>query len=568
LLQQPGGFHAVNMKVFDLLRSWITKSAKFLVSDTLEPEVDSDATVSLEKLDDMVKTANVLFFQCKFAEAKVLNERAMRGYIKLNNIDVFTCALNLAEAERVLRNFKKAHDMIVVNIENLQLNLARFERAAEEATLEEKKRFRERIWKDKKERRSFDMIFKSKMLLLEFKESLSHCLQGLEKPFEAISLAEKTLTEAISLLGPDDETVGNIQHSIGSMYFNIGNYDKAKTCIERSLEISNNLFGHEHSKSIQNIHVLGRILFEGGNKDDRQIAMKLLDSSVKSAEKLYGSGHTMIVSYRRYLASCSHKLQKQEGADETTEISILNAKKDQTVLLIREGEKNEAELSQREDLRLAEMKFGLLSPSTLTAMHNLAYLLYKDGDVTFETTTTFGIVRDKKLNEEARTLFQRCLDGQIKILGWSNDDTLRTAANFALMFMKNDLYSEARSIMEGARQGVCDLYGDGDGFSTEMFINILRNLASLYSMVKDFSKYEDVERQCLKCCHKHFGPTHIHTGRCQVGLAHYLASSGDRLEDAFKYAEEGSKVLESQLGSMHPETIQAVSILNFILERI
>jgi tetratricopeptide (TPR) repeat protein len=558
------------MKVLDLLRSWITKSAKFLVSDMLGLELDSDASVPLEKLDDMVKTANILFFQCKFAEAKVLNERAMRGYMKLNNIDVFTCALNLVETERVLGNFKKAHDMILINIENVQLHLTRIERVAEEATLEEKKRFRERIWKDKKERRSFDMIFKSKMLLLEFKESLSHCLQGLEKPLEAISLAEKTLAEAVSLLGPEDETVCNIQHSIGSIYFNISNYDRAKTYIERSLEISNKLFGHEHSKSIQNIHVLGRILFEGGNKDDRQVAMKLLDTSVKSAEKLYGSGHTMIVSYRRYLASCTHKLQKQEDADETadTEISILNAKKDQTMLLIREGKKKEAEFSQREILRLAEIEFGSLSHITLTEMHNLAYLLYKDGDVAFETTTTFGIVKNTKLNEEARTLFQRCLDGQIKILGWSNDDTLRTAANFALMYMKNDLYLEARSIMEQARQSICDLYGDGDGFNSEFFINILDNLTILYRMMEDFSKFEDVERQCIKCCHKKFGPTHIRTGRNQVSLAHYLASSGNRLEDALKYVEEGSKVLESHLGSMHPETIHAVSILNFILERI
>jgi len=135
------------------------------------------------------------------------------------------------------------------------------------------------------------------------------------------------------------------------------------------------------------------------------------------------------------------------------------------------------------------------------------------------------------------------------------------------MYSQHGLYSEAIDIMEQARQAIRDLYGNGDEFNNELYINILANLAGSYQMTNSYVNYVAVQQECLKCSQKYYGSTHVRTGRSQVYLARGLANLR-RYQEAFQDAEDGYKVMESRLGSAHEETIAARSILTFLLEEI
>jgi tetratricopeptide (TPR) repeat protein len=77
----PGGLDAFNNAVMKLIREWVNKAAKQMV---LHVSVGKETKT---ELDDLVSTALLLTEQGDYVSAKVLYERALRGYEKLFGLE-------------------------------------------------------------------------------------------------------------------------------------------------------------------------------------------------------------------------------------------------------------------------------------------------------------------------------------------------------------------------------------------------------------------------------------------------------------------------------------------------
>ncbi|GMH72204.1 hypothetical protein TL16_g05857 [Triparma laevis f. inornata] len=128
--------------------------------------------------------------------------------------------------------------------------------------------------------------------------------------------------------------------------------------------------------------------------------------------------------------------------------------------------------------------------------------------------------------EEAITVYERSLAGQMKVLGEDHKDTLGTLNNLGIVYDDLNNYEKALEYHERALEGKEKTLRKNhpDTFSTLMNIAIAYNEGLKY-----YGKAEELYQRALKGYEAQFGKDHPETKKCANNFSIYLKEKGNRL---------------------------------------
>jgi tetratricopeptide (TPR) repeat protein len=188
----------------------------------------------------------------------------------------------------------------------------------------------------------------------------------------------------------------------------------------------------------------------------------------------------------------------------------------------------------------------LLGPehlSTLTAMHNLAQTLYKQGNLV-----------------GARALEERVLEVEKRVLGEEHPDTLTTMNNLAVTL-------NAQGDLEGARalqERVVEVRRRVQGEEHPDTHNVMSNLAATLWAQGNLKGARALQERGLEMRRRVQGEEHPDTLTVMNNLAATLNAQGD-VERARALQERGLEVRRRVQGEEHPDTLKAINNLAAML---
>jgi tetratricopeptide (TPR) repeat protein len=207
------------------------------------------------------------------------------------------------------------------------------------------------------------------------------------------------------------------------------------------------------------------------------------------------------------------------------------------------GDYDAAEPLLRSALASCERVLGIEHPDTLGSVNNLAELLRTTGDYA-----------------AAEPLHRRALEAYERVLGPEHPDTLGSVNNLALLLHNKGDYAAAEPLFRRALEAQERLLGR-EHPATLQSVN---NLALLLYNKGDYAAAEPLYRRALEARERLLGRDHPDTLGSVNNLAALLYSKGDDAvaESLFRRALEAQ---ERVLGHEHPATLQSVNNLAGLL---
>ncbi|MCJ1465208.1 hypothetical protein MMC07_003824 [Pseudocyphellaria aurata] len=209
-----------------------------------------------------------------------------------------------------------------------------------------------------------------------------------------------------------------------------------------------------------------------------------------------------------------------------------------------EGRWEEAEILLVQVLRTRKKVLGQEHPDTLTSMAQLALTYYK-----------------REWWEEAEKLQVQVLETRKIVLGQEHRDTLTSMAELAMTYFYQGRQEEAEKLQMQALENKKTVLGQ-EHPST---LTSMAELALIYCHEEQWGKAEELQAQVLEFRKKVLGQEHPDTLTSMDELARTWARLGysDKAykDKAIGLMEECTELQEKVLGSMQPETIGPLLIL-------
>ena len=441
-----GGFAAVNMRICDRLREWLTQAARELLARQCEtPGEETSAATTMNNL------GMLLTDQGKLSEAEPLLQDALRQRRDmlgdahpdtLNSMSNLAMVLKdlgkLSEAELLFRDallrrretLGDAHPETRNAINSLAVMLADQGRLSEAEPL-----YREVL------RLRRELLGNTHRDTLTSVNNLAALLANQGKPSEAEPLYLDALRWRRETLGdrhPDTLTTVN---NLAVMLADQGRLSEAEPLYRDVLRLRRETLGDAHFSTLTSVSNLAVLLANRGKLSE---AEPLLRDALRHLRESLGEAHQ----------------------------STLTAMNNLAVLLVSKGELSEAEPLYRDVLRCRREMLGESHPSTLTSMNNLAMLLKDQGNLS-----------------EAEPLLRDALFGRCSALGDTHPSTITSMDNLAALLTAQGNLSEAeplyRNVLGWRRDTLGDTHPD-----TLMTIN---NLAVLLANQGKQSEVEAIE---------------------------------------------------------------------------
>jgi serine/threonine protein kinase/tetratricopeptide (TPR) repeat protein len=253
--------------------------------------------------------------------------------------------------------------------------------------------------------------------------------------------AEKVAQE----LKDQPETQATLMDTIGTVYFNIGLYDRAAPLLEEALKIRRQLFGNQHPDVARTMTNLVQVLGEMG---DLETAEALTREALAIRRQHYGAEHPEI-------------------ADSLNDLAYLSRAK---------GEVVTAEALYRESLAMRRKLLGNDDLYTASSLSNLAVLLAGKGDL-----------------EAAEALYHEALPALRKSYGDDHPDVALTLNNLGSLLREKGDYAAAERAHREALAIRIKLHGE-----EHVSISLsLHNLAAVLKEKGDVSEAEALWRRSL-----------------------------------------------------------------------
>ncbi len=236
----------------------------------------------------------------------------------------------------------------------------------------------------------------------------------------------------------------------------------------------------------------------------------------------------------------------------------------------RMGRFAESEPNARAVLARAQRVLGDDHPLTLSAMNELASLLYErgpsdEGEALWREALELGCARGgngdtivaRVLNNLGQSLMKRgkldeareCLEQNVEIIrrtrGPEHPAYATGLANLAILYEAQGRLSDAQAHYEQALASLRRLHGDNHPDVAKA----LGNLADLYRVQNRFDESERLAREALAVGERFFGPDHGDLGR----LLHTLAATVYSLDRYDEAAALGRRALDVFLAAHGPE---------------
>lgn len=321
-------------------------------------------------------------------------------------------------------------------------------------------------------------------------------------------LLRQALETRRKLLGGDSLEVAESLESLGRLDDRQGRYAQARPLLERSLAIREAALGPEDPQVAQSLDALAGLAFSEGNYDR---ATSLWERALAVREKALGPRHPRVAELLDRLA-LAH---------------------------LRTGEDAAAEKLFQRALSLRREALGPRHPQVAESLANLANFYRQHGDPA-----------------RAEPLYRQALAVNGKILGPGHPKVARNLYNLGLCRIDRGDYTEAEALLRRALEIQRSVLGPDH----PEVASSLNSLATLHHRRGDVAGAESLYRQTLAIQERALGPGHPSAAYTLMNLGLLLAGRGD-LAAAEPLYRRAISIWEERLGPDHPLVAQALGNL-------
>jgi eukaryotic-like serine/threonine-protein kinase len=323
-------------------------------------------------------------------------------------------------------------------------------------------------------------------------------------------LLEEILAETERKIGvqlaDQPEVEASIRSFLGTTYYDLGDFEKARLQYERSLEMYRELHGELHEDVAINHNSLALVFWSLADyvEAERQATVAL-----DLRRRIFGEQHRQVANSQRDLAN------------------ILVA---QSRYAEAEAPLAEAIAAQRE----------VLAPEN---RDELATSLNSMGNVLMHLSRF----------DEARPLYEEALAIHTDILGHDHPFTVTDLHNLGWLARYQNMHHEAEARFAEAAAISRRIYG-------ESHPKLAESLASHARGLQQLGRYDEavaLARESLAMTSDHFGPDHLATASAMASLSLILTEIGQH-EENDRLNQQILAIRKQQLGEDHPQTLSTL----------
>jgi tetratricopeptide (TPR) repeat protein len=325
---------------------------------------------------------------------------------------------------------------------------------------------------------------------------------------KASPLLERALKTRRKLFGPESPEVAESLESLGRLAERQGRYAPARPLLERSLALREAALGPQDPQVAQSLDALAQLAFSQG---DYPRARSLWQRALALREKALGPRHPRVAEVLDRLA--------------LTEL--------------RAGEDAAAEKLFQRALALRQQALGSRHPQVAESLANLANFYRQHGDPA-----------------KAEPLYRQALAVNEAILGPDHPTVARNLYNLGLCRIDVGDFPGAADLLRRA----LDIQRQSLGPDHPEVASSLNSLATLYQRQGDAARAEPLYRQALAVQERALGSDHPSVGYTLMNLGLLLSDRGD-LAAAETLYRRAIAIWEKRFGPEHPLVLQALNNL-------
>lgn len=329
--------------------------------------------------------------------------------------------------------------------------------------------------------------------------------------------------------------------TMGTVYRQLGLYDRAAPQLEQALEIRERLHGGEGPEVAESLEALGRLHTQQAHYDQ---AGPLLERSLAVREESLGPDHPQVADsldaladlafaqgdYRRAQSLWGRALALREESLNPHHPRVADLLNHLAITRLRSGEDAAAQELFERALAIREETLGPRHSQVAESLANLGNFYRQHGDP-----------------DRAEPLYRRALAINQEILGAGHPTVARNLYNLGLCRTDQGDYAEAETRLRRALEIQRSRLGpDHPEVATS-----LNSLATLYHRQGDVARAEPLYRETLALQERALGPDHPSVGYTLSNLG-LLLSQRDDLAGAEPFYRRALSIWEKNLGPDHP----------------
>jgi eukaryotic-like serine/threonine-protein kinase len=353
------------------------------------------------------------------------------------------------------------------------------------------------------------------------------------------------------------ETGASLLTTIGTVYTNLGEYDRAIAMLERAVKVRRELYGERHAEVVQSRERLGEALLEKRLLAEADVQ---LQQALRTSLDLFGEQH---IQSAAILHSLGRLRQMQERFGESRaffdrSLAFLDAHSDRyfdeltitlndyAILLNYVGDVAAAQHMFERVLQLNQARYGADHPETTTAMHNLAVALEQQGKL-----------------EQARPYFVEALATHRKVFGTDSAAYIAALSSYGRFLRRTHELDESERV---SREAVA-LRSSNSGAGHYMVGYSMVNLATV---LLDQGKAAEAQREtlaALKIYDKTLPRSHMYVATALRTLGLSLIDQG-KAAQAEAPLREALEIQQQRVGANSPQvTLTRAALGGALLER-
>jgi len=294
------------------------------------------------------------------------------------------------------------------------------------------------------------------------------------------------------------ELKGTMYSVIGQIYRNIGEFEKADTLLNASVQIFKKHYGDTHIETMNAMDHYGLLLI---NKGEFDRADSLLTHTLQIRKQHLTGSPVALAQSLNYLALANR----------------------------RKGNFDEAESLYRQSYNLRSDHLGVEHPLTLESLSSLAVTLHNKGQY-----------------EQAEHLYRDLIDKRRRVLGPNHPDYATNLSSLGALLMNIGEYEEAESILKEA----LEIRSSQLGENHPVVAITLNNLGMLNKDIGKLPESEEYFRKALAIRQVALGEDHVNTAITYFCLADLMLRK-KRPEPALDFIKRAQTVFKKHLPENH-----------------
>jgi CHAT domain-containing protein/tetratricopeptide (TPR) repeat protein len=390
---------------------------------------------------------------------------------------------------------------------------------------------------------------------------------------EAVKPYEQAVALAPSAFGAEHPTTGDLQNSLGVLYQELGQYDKAEPLLRSSLRLWEARLPANDLRLAQGLNNLAELYRRMGRYAEAEPlyrrSLKIKEAhDPKNPSLALGLNNLALLYqatgyYERALPLYQRSLKIFEERFGTDNPQLAVALDNLAQLYMHLGRDDRSEAVLRRSLKIFEDHHGPDHPDVAICLNNLAFLHHRQ----------LGQL------EQAEPLYRRCLRIQEDRLGSDHPNVAQTLTNLGTLYQAQGRYADAEPLLQRSlqirkkrlpadhpdvAQSLSDLgflyeerrqperavplyheaikIEEGRDPNHPSLAQILTNLGILYLLQNDLEQAEPLLRRSLKIRETRLGPDHPDLSRNLGALALVCALTG-RPDQEISLADRDLRIL-------------------------